>query len=241
MVKIAVVEDEEKTASLIREFIARHMDEQGQEYSVSVYSSAESFLFGDVSEFDLVFMDIQLSNMDGMTAVRELRKVAPYVMVIFVTSLAQYAICGYEVNAFDFIVKPVAYYNFSLKLDRALAALKRNADDNIVIRSKTQTTVVKVSDVYYVEIAVHTVRWHTKLGEFASTGTMKKIGELLAPFSFSLCNQSCIVNLRYVTKVSGADVTVAGTRLAISRPRRKEFMHDLNEYFAANSRGGGMI
>ena len=238
MIRIAIVEDEAETASTIKNFIARYMEQNGLEYSVVLFASAESFLFAGSAGLDLIFMDIQLPNMDGMTAVRELRKTDPHVMVIFVTTLAQYAINGYEVSAFDFAVKPVSYYNFALKLARAVNALRRNADDNVVIRNKTQTVIVRVSDIYYVEILTHTINYHTKNGDFTATGTLKKVCESFSAFPFSLCNQSYLVNLRYVTQVSGNEVTVAGTPLVISRLRRKDFMHNLNEYLAANGRGG---
>ena len=67
-------------------------------------------------------MDIQLPEMDGMTAVKELRKTNELVVVVFVTSLAQYALKGYEVGAMDFMVKPLNYYGFALKFRRAVTA-----------------------------------------------------------------------------------------------------------------------
>ena len=81
-------------------------------------------------------MDIDLPSMDGMSAVKKIREHSLDTMVIFVTSLAQYAIEGYKVNAFDFIVKPVQYYNFALSLKRALKTLIVQEENNIVVSNK---------------------------------------------------------------------------------------------------------
>lgn len=239
MINIAVVEDEEEIASQIKQYIARYMGENDTPYSLSYFSSAESFLFSDVNSFDIILMDIQLPKMDGVTAVRKLRETNDYVAVVFVTSLAQYAIQGYEVGAVDFMVKPLSYYNFALKFRRAVNSVSRKYDDTVVVHNKTSTNVLRISEIHYVEIVAHTITYHTKNGVYTTTGTMKKVCESLGAYPFSLCNQCYLVNLRYVTQVDGATVTVADKKLAMSRPRRKEFMHDLNEYLAGNTKGGG--
>ncbi len=235
MIRIAIIEDEEAIVCQIKQFIAEYMRENDLGYTVEAFGSAERFLFGDVNLYDIILMDIQLPEMDGMTAARKLREMNSSVVVVFVTSLAQYALKGYEVGALDFIVKPLSYYSFALKFRRAVNAVARNVDDTLVIRNKTQTIVVNVRDIYFIEIAAHTVIYHTKNGSYTSAGTMKKICEKLSNGCFSLCNQCYLVNLRYVTRADGQTVTVAGQQLNMSRPRRKEFMHDLNEYLARHS------
>lgn len=235
MINIAIVEDDKAVVAQLKEYIAKYMSENDIDYTAEVFGSAESFLFGGANSFDIILMDIQLPEMDGMSAVRELRKTNEQVVVVFVTSLAQYALKGYEVGALDFMVKPINYYGFALKFRRAVSAAEHNRDENIVIRNKTQVNVVRIRDIYYIEIASHTVNYHTRTGTITATGTMKKISEELAGYHFSLCNQSYLVNLRYVMCADGQEVVVAGEKLVMSRSRRKEFMHDLNEYLAGHT------
>lgn len=238
MIKIAITEDEEQIAQEIQSYVKRYMNENGLDYQLKWFPSGESLLFSEVNGFDILLMDIQLPKMDGMTVVKKIRETNTEVAVIFVTSLAQYAIKGYEVGALDFMVKPLSYYNFALKFRRAVNSVSQNVDDMVVVRNKTQTNVIRIQDIFYVEIVAHTVLYHTKNGIFQTTGTMKKVCEQLDGFAFSLCNQCYLVNLRYVMQADGNSVTVADKKLAMSRPRRKEFMQDLNEYLAGNVHGG---
>lgn len=230
MINVAIVEDEEEYSSVIKEYTGRYAEQNGLDFKVAVFNSAESFLFSDVNAFDLIFMDIQLPKMDGMSAVKKLRETNPNVAVVFVTSLAQFAINGYEVGALDFITKPFSYDNFALKFRRIVNQVKKKADENVIVHSKVQTNVIKVSEIYYVEIRSHNVVYHTARGAFSTTGTMKKVCDQLAAYPFALCNQCYLVNLKYVTQMDSSDVTVYDKKLAVSRPKRKEFLRALNEY-----------
>lgn len=230
MINVAIVEDEEEYSSEIKKFMSRYAEQNGLNFKFTVFNSAESFLFSDVNAFNLIFMDIQLPKMDGMSAVKKLRETNPYVAVVFVTSLAQFAINGYEVGALDFITKPFSYDNFALKFRRIIKHIKLKADDNIIVHSKTQTNVLNISEIYYVEVRAHSVTYHTAAGTFSTTGTMKKVCDRLAAYPFTLCNQCYLVNLQYVTQIDANEVTVYDKKLAVSRPKRREFLCALNEY-----------
>ena len=120
MIRIALVEDEENNVKEINSYLKRYSKEYNVEIQISNFGYANLFLSQYNNNFDIVLMDIGLSDIDGMTAIRKLREIDNNVLVIFVTNLAQYAVNGYEVDAFDFLVKPVSYYNLVLKINRAL-------------------------------------------------------------------------------------------------------------------------
>ena len=88
---------------------------------------------------------------------------------------------------------------------------------------------IRVSRLYYVEVAGHHLIWHTQDGNFENSGTLKA-AESKLPAGFSRCNNCYLVNLRHVTGIDGYEVKVGEDTLAVSHARRKPFLHDLNEY-----------
>ena len=236
MIKIAVVEDEIEMSNQLLKYIKQFFDENDLDYSVMVFDNAIKLLDNYDFSFDLIFMDINMPLLNGVEASKKLREIDSEVTLIFITSLAQYAIKGYEVNAFDFILKPVAYYNFAMKLTRALDKLSKEDAKTLVINNKSSIKKIKVRKIYYIEVNEHKLIFHTIEGNFTTYGTLKTYLEILKNDSFALCNQCYFVNLKYVTEVKDNIVRVGNDDLQISRPKRKDFIHALNLYF---STGGG--
>ena len=237
MIKIAVVEDELEMSNILVKFINKFFEENELDVKVTVFNNALKFLDAYNFNFDLIFMDINMPSLDGINASKKLREIDSEVMLIFVTSLAQYAIKGYEVNAFDFIVKPISYYNFALKLTRAIDNLSKDDTKIIVINSKTSIKKIKVRKICYIEVIEHKLIFHTTEGDFVSYGTLKTYQELLKDDHFCLCNQCYFVNLKYVTEVKDNIVIVNNHELQISRPKRKDFIQNLNLFLSS----GGVI
>lgn len=71
--------------------------------------------------------------MDGISVARDARKVDDYMIIIFITNMAQYAIHGYEVNALDYVIKPIAYYPFSVKLRRAIRMIRETSGNSLLL------------------------------------------------------------------------------------------------------------
>ncbi len=237
MIRALIVEDDAQVAARVKEFLLAWAKGVDESIKVSRYADAENFLEKYVPEYDVIFLDIELKGMDGMTAARKLRKIDKEVMIIFVTNLAQYAVDGYSVDAFDFIVKPVRYANFKLKLNRMKEALKNRRGGKIVIAQRSGKRAIQVNDVKYVEINRHVLTFHM-VGELQQcSGTLKYVQELLKDYPFVLCNQSYLVNLNYVDAVDGNVVEVADEKLVISKPKRKEFLQAVAVFMG---QGGGV-
>lgn len=132
MINVAIVEDEKPAAELIGSYLQEFGRQEEEEFSVRVFGDAVSFLENYKPDFDLVFMDIMMPSIDGMRAAKKLRERDRNVQIIFVTSMSQFAVKGYEVAALDFIVKPVSYFDFCIKMRRAVFAV-RSCDGRSVV------------------------------------------------------------------------------------------------------------
>ena len=238
MIRIAIVEDEKEQSELLSAYLKKYEDENKCKFELSCFFTADTFLNCD-RNFDIVFMDIELPDGNGMDIARRLREDGRKTLVIFVTNLAHYAVKGYEVRAFDFIVKPIAYYNFVLKFSGALDCLRTMGDTNIWIKNKDGMIRLAASRIVYVEVLKHYLTYHTKDGDFTALGSIGKAALDLKDAAFSFCNRCYLVNLKYVSRVTQSQAMVGGAWLNISRHKRTEFLKDLNEFLSL--KGGNLV
>lgn len=233
MKNIVIVEDEAEAASILESFVTRYGDEHGEMFKTVRYCDAAAFLSA-YKNADIVFMDIDLPGMNGMDACKLLREKDGGVIIIFVTNMSQMAIKGYEVRAFDFVVKPITYKGFAVKFKSALDALCKKRGKDIWISNKDGKMKLNTSEIEYVEIMSHILTYHTDSGSYRATGTLASLSNELKDEPFALCNRCYFVNLAYVTAIKGQNAIVAGNELAISRAKRTEFLSALNNYIAMN-------
>ncbi|MBO4990504.1 MAG: response regulator transcription factor [Clostridia bacterium] len=231
VINVAIVEDEPRAKAELENAIVQYERRSGNAYRVAHFPNAISFLETYKPIYDIVFMDIGLPDIDGMTATEKLRKVDSKVLLIFVTNMAQYAVKGYEVEAFAFLLKPVNYHSLAMKLTRAEDLLSQKKNIDVVVPVEGGIKCIPVCNVFYVEVMGHTVYYHAKEGVFSKRASLSDAEKELKGASFSRCNSCYLVNLDYVRGVKGFMVNIAGEELQISHPRKKLFMRELTEYF----------
>lgn len=230
MYKIAVVDDEWESADRLSKCFEEYGRETGAMFSITRFKNGLDFIEDYKPDFDIVFMDVDMPHKNGFATAKELREKDPNVVLVFVTFLAKYAIKGYEVDAMDYVIKPVNYNAFKITIERAIHRISKKEKEEVILPSAEGTIRIEISCLNYVEIADHDITYHTSRGNYKAYGTMRAIEKLLPEKQFSKCNRSFLVNLRSVTRIQGNSVYVGDEQLEISRPRKQAFLDAFHEY-----------
>ena len=227
MFKVLIVEDTPAEADVLRGFLARYAAEKRLELNVETLGSALEFIEARRAA-DLVLMDIDMPGINGMEAAQIMRGYDAQTPLIFVTNLAQYAVRGYSVDALDFVVKPVEYHDFAMRLDRAVRIMTRNARSTIALPTEDGVAVVAHSDLLFVGMLKHDVCYHLADGRvLRERGTMRATAQRLGV----KVSSGCLVNMGCVTRIGAESVTVAdGTELFFSRSQKKAALERLANF-----------
>ncbi len=236
MIRVAVVEDERGCQEQICGYLKRYGEENELEFQTTVFSDGLDIVENYNPVWDIIFMDIRMKHMDGMTAAAKIRTYDPGALLIFITTMGQYAIRGYEVDAMDFVLKPVAYPQFAMKLTKAVCALKKKKERYLLLPVEERRDRVSVSEVFFIEVKGHNLHVVTERQTYVLRGSMQEMEKELAGCYFARCNNPYLVNLRNVTGVTKEHVLVGGYRLPISRTKKKQFLGELSEYLSAGYR-----
>lgn len=230
MIQVALAEDDSKYSKLLIEYLHRFETEYHVQFEIAVFADGARLMEDFRKQYDLILLDIEMPIMDGMTTAQKIRELDSDVMILFITNMAQYAIRGYEVDAMDYILKPLNYFFFSQRLNRAIGRLAKKTTRYLFLPLKGGKKKLSAEDIYYVESQAHNLIFHTKEGDFTITGSMKDIEEKLQDLPFSRCNKGYLVALAHVDGVEEGCAVVQGHRLLISRGRKKEFMEELTNF-----------
>ena len=234
MIHVGLVDDDQEHLQLLRGFLARYEREEGTAFRIEEFHDGLDFAEDYAGDLDVVFLDVEMPQLDGMSAAKKIREKDSTLAIIFLTYMAQYAIHGYEVNAVDFIVKPVGYFVFADKLRKALQFMRLNIRRSFVLQTDEMIVRLTKPQILYIEKDRNYLVYHTQSGNYRVRGTMAAVEAELRAEGFSMCLNGCMVNLRYITGMTKDSVLVGETALPVSRRRRKEFKEDFLRYLGGD-------
>ena len=234
MIRIAVAEDDRAFRDTCTGYIKRYCAEKKVDAQVFAFEDGMDLLEDQEEKgksFDILFLDVQMKHLDGFYTAGRIREKDDQAVIVFITTLAQYAVRGYEVDAMDYLIKPLSYERFCPRLEKALQRVSRFQEQFLFLPFGDGKDRVAAASILYIDVDRHTLLVHTKGRTYETRMPIGKMEEELAPSHFLRCDQSVLVNPRFVVRVGRDTVEVGEDEntilLPVSRSRKKQFLQDL--------------
>lgn len=226
---IAIVDDEQSVINGLTEYFERYFKEKNLAYHIKSYTDPKKFVFDFSNNYDLICLDIEMPELNGIQVAQEIRKSDEDVLIMYITNMAQFALKAFEVNAVDYVLKPIRYDDFYIKMQKAMRYIRQNEEKTIALETDKGTMIFEISSIYYIEVSLHYLTYHTKSGNIIVRGSMSQTEKILSE-SFVRPANSFLINLKYVENVQQNSVTVNGDVLPLTRTRKNEFMKAFAKY-----------
>ncbi len=237
--KIAICDNEQEQQKHLLQLLYKEMIRRGCEYQVSSFDNGEALLEKAATEaFDIVFLDIYMQEMNGITTAKELRKLQD-AKIVFVTTSTDFAVDAFQIHAAHYLVKPVQPDDFKEALDRCLPI-----DDHVAIHTlkTTEGTICLREDhICFIEAT----------GKYSLLYTIDAREPYQCPYAFRQfvegmqsedlvqCHRSYVVNLNYAQNISNTEITMKDNRLIpLSRKEKPVFMEKYKSYLFRQAKKG---
>ena len=151
MIYIAICDDEKYMSDLIRTMASVFFRKKNREISLRTFSSGEELLDYD-GQIDILFLDIQMKNIDGMETARKLRADKFRGFLIFITVLKEMVFQSFEVQAYDYLVKPVEEKNFEKTMERLYASMQNASQGSLLVQKGYEGRIIRKDEIVFCEI-----------------------------------------------------------------------------------------
>lgn len=216
--KIAICDDEQNQIEYLMPMVDKWANKNRHIVEMKPYSSAKSFLFDYCNEkdFDILLLDIEMPEMNGVELAKAVRKENSTVQIIFITGYYEYFSDGFDVSALHYLIKPADERKLMPVLDRAVNNLNYR-QRSVLLSSPDGDIKVSLADIQYIESQNVYIEVHTVKGVYRSRISLAKFAEQLDE-TFIKVHRSYIVGLKYVKMISRTNITmVNGDTVPIAR------------------------
>ena len=228
--RIAVVDDEASVRETLKDYIDRFSRESGTEMTVSPFPSGDALIGCYEPDYDILVFDIDMPGTNGMDTARKIRKMDENVVILFITNIAQYAINGYEVDAIDYIIKPIGYYDFSMKFQKAIRRAAQTRHQMLVINTVNGPVSLDTDSILYIEVMAHYLIYHTADREYRVRASMKEQEDTLKKYHFVRCHKSYLVNLAHLGSIAASEAQIADLSIPLGRAYKEALLSEYMKY-----------
>lgn len=222
--KIAICEDELIQIEYISKIIKKWKNEMKVEVTIDSYLNAESFLFSEINDYDLIILDIQMKELDGITLAKKIRKTNDLVKIVFITGISDFIGEGYEVDALHYLLKPVKEEKIFSVLNKAIITIP---EQFLLIENNK----LNLKDILYIESFGHKVNIKTIDNQIVVTQKFSELLKKTQNFIFQ-CHRCYGVNIRRIKSITKTEIILDNNEIIpVSRRLHKETCSAFTKYF----------
>lgn len=226
--RVAICDDEKVQLSMTKaslEAAYRSLD-----LVIDTYTSGAALLNAtDSIQYELIILDIEMPEMNGIETAKKLRKIGEETAIVFLTSHVEYALEGYEVNALRYLTKPANPEKLSEIITYLVEQKKK--DKKILLRNSEDVEMVCVADIYYMEAQDQMIRVITSKGEYKNRYNLGDYEKELRAYGLFRIHRGYLVNLGHVLRMMGREIVMEdGASLPVSRTKEVALKNALIHY-----------
>ncbi|GHE59329.1 MULTISPECIES: LytTR family DNA-binding domain-containing protein [Roseivirga] len=219
MIRCLIVDDEPLSRQVLKGFVADHPD---LELAGESKDALEAMSFLEKYEVDLLFLDINMPKLSGVNFYKSLQKKPE---VIFTTAYSEFAVEGFELNAIDYLMKPIAFERFIKAIQKVKDKLGQNStslpvQDYIMLKADKKMYRTPYEDILFCEALGDYVKVHLKDKVLIVTTTMKKLLAELPEQIFLRTHKSYIINKTKVEYIEGNQIKIGSQMISIGQSYR---------------------
>ena len=203
---------------------------KNREIYFRTFSSGEELLSYD-GQIDILFLDIQMKGMDGMETARKLRASKFRGFLIFITVLKEMVFQSFEVQAYDYLVKPVYDKQFEKTMERLYASMQNASEDSLLVQKGYEGRIIREEEIVFCEIIDRKIYLNLASGEVVDYYERIENVESKLDSYFFRCHRSYLINLKHLKGYkNGTAYMDNGKEVPVSRLRGKEFSGVVLQY-----------
>ncbi len=230
MIHIAICDDEKHMSDHIRKMASDFFRKKNREICFRTFSSGEELLSYD-GQIDICFLDIQMKGMDGMETARKLRASKFRGFLIFITVLKEMVFQSFEVQAYDYLVKPVDEKQFGKTMERLYASMQNASEDSLLVQKGYEGRIIREDEIVFCEIIDRKIYLNLTSGEVVDYYERIEHLESKLDSHFFRCHRSYLINLKHLKGYkNGTACMDNGKEVPVSRLRSREFSGVVLQY-----------
>ena len=230
MIRIAICDDEKHMSDHIRSMVLNFFRKKNREISLRMFSSGEELLNYN-GQIDILFLDIQMKDMDGMETARRLRADKFRGFLVFITVLKEMVFQSFEVQAYDYLVKPVDDKQFEKTMERLYASMQNASEDSLLVQKGYEGRIIREDEIVFCEIIDRKIYLNLASGEVVDYYERIENLETKLNNRFYRCHRSYLINLKHLKGYkNGTACMDNGKEIPVSRLRSREFSGVVLQY-----------